>query len=62
MNKAKKKYARKCKSKVVTFYLKDKELYEYANTINFQDYVKSCLRVQLAIEKAIREREGIREA
>ena len=62
MNKAKANYAKKCKSKIVTFYIKDKELYEYANKINFQDYVKTCLRIQLAIEKAIKEHEEIREA
>lgn len=62
MNKAKKTYAKKCKSKIVTFYLKDKEIYEYANSINFQEYVKTCLRVQLAFEKAIKEYQGIREA
>ncbi len=62
MNKAKKTYAKKCKSKIVTFYIKDKEIYEYANSINFQEYVKTCLRVQLAFEKAIKEYQGIREA
>lgn len=61
MNKAKKTYAKKCKSKIVTFYLKDKELYDFAKTINFQEYVKTCLRVQLAFEKALKE-DNIREA
>lgn len=53
MNKAKKTYAKKCKSKIVTFYLKDKELYDYAKTINFQDFVKTWLRIELGVTKVL---------
>lgn len=32
------------KQKVITFYDKDKEIYELANKLNFQGFVKDCLR------------------
>lgn len=48
MNKAKRKYAHECKQKVVTFYKKDKELLDFANSINFQAFVKTCLKCELA--------------
>lgn len=43
MLKAKQNYAKKCKQKIVTFYMCDKDLYEYAQTINFQAFVKDAL-------------------
>ena len=44
MNKAKKKYKKQCKSKIITFYKKDKDILELANSINFQKEVKDFLR------------------
>lgn len=44
MNKAKLKYKKQCKQKVITFYKHDKDLLDYANTINFQAFVKDALR------------------
>ena len=44
MNKAKRKYAKACKSKIITFYKKDAKLLEYANSINFQKEVKDYLK------------------
>ena len=44
MNATKKKYQRKCKSKVITFYLHEQDLLEFANSINFQKEVKDFLR------------------
>ena len=51
MNESKKKYARKCKQKVVTFYKCDEELLAYASSINFQAYVKQCLRFTIMKNK-----------
>ena len=52
MNKAKRKYAHECKQKVVTFYKKDKKLFDFANSINFQGEVKQWLkRLKTYIEK-----------
>ena len=42
-NEAKKKYAKKCKQKVVTFYKCDEELLAFASSINFQAFVKELL-------------------
>ena len=46
MRKSKTDYQRKCKMKTVTFYTnkEDQELYELANSINFQKFVKEQLR------------------
>lgn len=44
MNKYKQKYGKKCKVKVVTFYIKDQALLDFANTLNFQAFVKDALR------------------
>ena len=51
MNESKKKYARKCKQKVVTFYKCDEELLAFASSINFQKYVKNCLRFTIMKNK-----------
>lgn len=44
MNKSKKIYEKKIKRKVVKFYIHEKQLYEFANTINFQKLCKDALR------------------
>ena len=44
MNKYKTKYNKKCTTKNVTFYLKDEALLKYANSINFQAFVKKALK------------------
>lgn len=52
MTKAKKRYASKCKQKVVTFYKHDADLLAFANSINFQKEVKDFLkRFKLEAEK-----------
>lgn len=43
MTKAKKRYASKCKQKVVTFYKHDAQLLAFASSINFQAFVKNAL-------------------
>ena len=53
-NEAKKKYARKCKQKVVTFYKCDEELLAFASSINFQRYVKACLRFSILKNKSMK--------
>lgn len=47
MNKYMQKYFKKCKTKMVMFYPKDKALLEYAATINFQKFVKDALRKEM---------------
>ena len=54
MNESKKKYARKCKQKVVTFYKCDEELLAFASSINFQRYVKACLRFTILKNKSMK--------
>lgn len=44
MNKAKLKYKKQCKQKVITFYKHESDLLAYANKINFQAFVKDALR------------------
>ena len=44
MNKSKKDYKSKCKTRTITFYLHEKELYNFSKTINFQAFIKSCLK------------------
>ena len=51
MNESKKKYARKCKQKVVTFYMCDDELLAFASSINFQLFVKDFLKTCLEMYK-----------
>ena len=43
MNKYKTKYNKKCSTKTVTFYIKDKKILNFANSINFQKFVKEAL-------------------
>lgn len=45
MNKAKRNYKRKCKTRIVTFYLHEQELYEFSKSINFQKFVKGMLQL-----------------
>ena len=47
MNKSKKDYKSKCKTRTITFYLHEKELYNFSKTINFQAFIKSCLKHEL---------------
>ncbi len=44
MKESKKKYQKKLKSKLVTFYLHEGELLNYAKTINFSRFVKEALK------------------
>ena len=43
MNKYKQKYGKKCKVKPITFYIKDVAILNFANSINFQAFVKDAL-------------------
>ena len=51
MNKAKQNYKAKCKKREVVFYIKDNDLYEFSKTINFQQFVKNCLRNKRQIDE-----------
>ena len=44
MNEAKTKYNKKCKSRIITFYLHEGDLYEFSKKINFQKEVKGFLK------------------
>ncbi len=37
-------YLRKCKRRDICFYIKDMEIYEKSKQINFQHFVKFCLK------------------
>lgn len=44
MKQAQRNYKKKCKSKIITFYKHEKDLLDFANSINFQGEVKDWLR------------------
>lgn len=44
MTEAQKKYKKEVKSKIITFYKHEKDLLDFANSINFQGEVKDWLR------------------
>ena len=44
MKESKRKYQKKLKSKLITFYLHEESLYQYAKTINFSRFVKQALK------------------
>ena len=44
MKESKKKYQKKLKSKLVTFYLHEESFYQYTKTINFSRFVKEALK------------------
>jgi dsRNA-specific ribonuclease len=44
MKESKRKYQKKLKSKLVTFYLHEESLYQYAKSINFSRFVKEALK------------------
>jgi hypothetical protein len=43
MKESKRKYQKKLKSKLITFYLHEESLYQYAKSINFSRFVKQAL-------------------
>lgn len=53
MNKAKRNYKRKCKTRIITFYLHEQDLYEFSKSINFQAFVKACLKCEIMENKRI---------
>lgn len=44
MKESKKRYQKKLKSKIVTFYLHEEEIYRFSKTINFNRFVKQALQ------------------
>ena len=44
MNNTKRRYNKKCKRKYITFYQKDEQLLQIANTLNFQKFIKDKLK------------------
>lgn len=52
MTEAQKKYKKEVKSKIITFYKHEKDLLDFANSINFQKYVKQCLRISMLKREA----------
>ena len=61
MNKAKRNYKSKCKKREVAFYIKDIDLYEISKIINFQKFVKNCLRNKTQIDKMFNENYTVKE-
>lgn len=59
-NEAKKKYASKCKQKIVTFYKCDANLLAFASKINFQAFVKDALRNALLNSNGKENKHGKR--
>lgn len=47
MENALKRYKKKTKTRQIDFYLKDKDLYDFSKTINFQKEVKKWLATEL---------------
>lgn len=45
MNKAKRNYKSKCKSRIIDFYLHEQDLYNFSKEINFNKFVKDMLKV-----------------
>ena len=44
MKESKKRYQKKLKSKIVTFYLHEEAIYRFSKTINFNQFVKKALK------------------
>lgn len=61
MNKAKRNYKSKCKKREVVFYIKDIELYKSSKIMNFQKFVKNCLRNKTQIDKMFNENDTVKE-
>jgi len=51
MNETKKKYKKKCKSRIITFYIHEEDLYKISKEINFQACVKRMLKTMLNARK-----------
>ena len=51
--KTRKKYQDKLHMKTVTFYLCDSDLFNFANTINFQKFVKTKLAEEMNAKKIL---------
>lgn len=44
MNKSKQAYKRKCKSRIIDFYLHEEDIYNLSKQINFSKFVKDALK------------------
>lgn len=53
MNEIKRRYKNKCKKRQIVFYKKDNEIYEKSKLINFQRFVKLCLKYMNDCDTAI---------
>ena len=51
MKEALKKYKKQCKVKTITFYKHEADLLKFANSINFQKFVKECLKCEIIDRK-----------
>jgi hypothetical protein len=51
MKETKKRYNKQCKMKTITFYKHDADLLAFANSINFQLFVKDMLEVVKIMDK-----------
>lgn len=55
MKETKKRYNKQCKMKTITFYKHDADLLAFANSINFQAYVKQCLKISMLKQTMIKK-------
>lgn len=53
MENVKRRYKKKCKRRDIAFYLKDSELYNFSKLINFQKFVKNCLKYYTQVNSLI---------
>ncbi len=59
MKEAQRKYKTKCKQRVITFYPNEEVLYEVSKMMNFQAFVKDCLKqATVALAKEIKAGKG----
>lgn len=59
MNETKRNYKNKCKSRIIDFYLHEENLYNFSKTINFQAFVKLCLKCEMAEANARKSGEVV---
>lgn len=61
MNEAKRKYQKQCKVKTITFYKKDADILAFANSINFQAFVKEMLFNALMYQQCKEEENNLKD-
>lgn len=47
MNETKRNYNKKCKQRLITFYLHEQKLYDFSKKLNFQKFTKEQLKKKM---------------